>query len=322
MNHADPKVIARSQKLFQRLLVLYPKRHRQEYGPAIAQNFHDQSLDAWRNGRGFGLMFLWVRVVPDLLKTSVLEHFVNLKNGKFMLKRLVASRFGVPLAFLVFFSLVFLLIFGACVAGVMTQPKWYTNRAVFLAGQKSGSSEVKNASSSKSAYHALPKSDVQILQSDYLLAKAFAALNFNEAARARYNFSNDPADPANLQKLRNLFWVQSSYPLFSLHVYAKDPQDAASIANTLVATLQDFWKSHPPAVKAAAKNAGVPANVPEIRIVSLAVPNARAVLHPASRDALIRSAKVGSFLGVMEGGLVAFFVYRRRKINKMVASVV
>ena len=81
---ADPSAVARSRRLFERLLVVYPEAHRNAYGPAMAQLFRDQCRDAWRARRGWGLAALWLRVVPDLVKSSVGEHLANLKEAKSM----------------------------------------------------------------------------------------------------------------------------------------------------------------------------------------------------------------------------------------------
>jgi hypothetical protein len=57
--------LAVSQKIFERLLLAYPKAHRAEYGPAMAQLFRDQCRDAWNESQRWGVMKLWLRVLPD-----------------------------------------------------------------------------------------------------------------------------------------------------------------------------------------------------------------------------------------------------------------
>src|SRR5271170_7239386 len=73
-----------SRKIYGRLLLAYPKAHREEYGPAMAQLFHDQCRDAWNEARGLGLVKLWLRVLPDLVKTSIIERFAALNKRKSM----------------------------------------------------------------------------------------------------------------------------------------------------------------------------------------------------------------------------------------------
>src|SRR6185436_6086626 len=77
-----------SVQIYQHLLAVYPSEYRREYGPAMAQLFRDQCRDAWRVGRVWGLMGLWLRILPDLIKTSLLEHISTLKGRKTMLERI------------------------------------------------------------------------------------------------------------------------------------------------------------------------------------------------------------------------------------------
>src|ERR1039458_3887057 len=81
---ADAKALLRSQNIFERLLVAYPKAHRVEYGAAMSQLFRDQCRDAWNEAGRWGLTKLWLRVLPDLVKTSALEHLLTIKERNFM----------------------------------------------------------------------------------------------------------------------------------------------------------------------------------------------------------------------------------------------
>ena len=65
-----------SQRLYQRLLAAYPRRHREAYGGAMAQLFRDQCRDAWADGRNLGLLALWLhpaRFAQDLLARTLLQ---------------------------------------------------------------------------------------------------------------------------------------------------------------------------------------------------------------------------------------------------------
>ena len=105
-----------SQKIYQRLLLAYPNRHRREYGAPMAQLFRDQCRDAWRDSRSWGLVTLWLRVLPDLVRTSFLEHLATLKGRISMTERIAAiTRSSSPplKTFLGVSVIVFLLVFGA-----------------------------------------------------------------------------------------------------------------------------------------------------------------------------------------------------------------
>ena len=86
----DNQTLLRSQKTYERLLVAYPRSHREEYGPAMSQLFRDQCRDAWREARHWGLIRLWLRVLPDLIKTSIVERFSALNERKSMFDKLAA----------------------------------------------------------------------------------------------------------------------------------------------------------------------------------------------------------------------------------------
>ena len=80
----SPKLIPLSEKIYRRLLWLYPAGHRRDYGEAMAQLFRDQCRDAWQAGRGVGLVKLWLRVLPDLGKTSVIERIAAVERNQIM----------------------------------------------------------------------------------------------------------------------------------------------------------------------------------------------------------------------------------------------
>ena len=59
------------------MLRLYPQSHQREFGGQMLQLFRDQSRDAWQAGRSAGLLKLWLRVLPDLGKTSIQEQLTE-----------------------------------------------------------------------------------------------------------------------------------------------------------------------------------------------------------------------------------------------------
>src|SRR5579871_4689260 len=100
----ESKAVERSCGFYLRLLMFYPKAHREEYGAAMLQLFRDQCRDAWTARRTRGLIVCWLRLLPDLLKTLVLEHLSNLNWRKSMLFR---SQFRPLAVFLSIFAAVF-----------------------------------------------------------------------------------------------------------------------------------------------------------------------------------------------------------------------
>jgi hypothetical protein len=76
-----PKIVAVSDKLYRRLLYLYPKRYRHEFGEPMAQLFRDQCRDAWKLGNHSGLLRLWLRTLPDLGKTCAVEQITSIERN-------------------------------------------------------------------------------------------------------------------------------------------------------------------------------------------------------------------------------------------------
>jgi len=68
-----PRILAISDAIYRKLLRLYPRAHREEYGALMAQLFRDQYRDAYREGRVPGILSLWRRTLRDLAKNSLLE---------------------------------------------------------------------------------------------------------------------------------------------------------------------------------------------------------------------------------------------------------
>ena len=59
----------------------YPKPHRGEFGEQMAQLFRDQCRDAWKTGRHAGLLKLWLRTLPDLGKTCLVEQISKIERN-------------------------------------------------------------------------------------------------------------------------------------------------------------------------------------------------------------------------------------------------
>src|SRR6202012_4241406 len=116
--------VERSCWFFQRLLVMYPQAHREEYGPAILQLFRDQCRDAWAHAQSRGLVGFWFHAIADLLKTSILEHLSNLNRSKSMLKYF-RPRFTPFSVFFPIFGCAFLFVFLLSVVITFVSPEMF-----------------------------------------------------------------------------------------------------------------------------------------------------------------------------------------------------
>jgi hypothetical protein len=81
---SPPKIITLSDKIFRKLLRVYPQSYRRDYGDLMALLFRDQLRDAWQTGRYAGLLKLWLRTLPDLGKTSLVEQLNALQRNHIM----------------------------------------------------------------------------------------------------------------------------------------------------------------------------------------------------------------------------------------------
>ncbi len=127
-NLTETRAVEASLKIYRRLLAAYPHEHRQEYGRPMEQLFRDQCRDAWNDTRSWGLVKLWMRVIPDLLRTSVSEHLTVLKRRKPMFS-LFSPRATPLFVFTGVFSVVFLLVVSAAVIVTSCLPTIYRSTA-------------------------------------------------------------------------------------------------------------------------------------------------------------------------------------------------
>jgi hypothetical protein len=67
-----------SEKVFNLMLVAYPREFRREYGPHMAQTFRD-CCRGQAKGVGYGLD-LWLRTLADLLTSATREHLDNFRK--------------------------------------------------------------------------------------------------------------------------------------------------------------------------------------------------------------------------------------------------
>ena len=69
-----------SEKVYRRLIVVYPREHRREYGELMVQLFRDRMR---RDGGGFQALLVWMHMILDLVVAAFKEH----KEGQSMTRR-------------------------------------------------------------------------------------------------------------------------------------------------------------------------------------------------------------------------------------------
>jgi len=117
----ENKSMRRATRIYEALLRLYPRNHRREYGPLMAQLFRDQYRAA---GRGVGGRPLgwWLRILADLFRSAFREQLthhtnrmINMPPGKLSLI-LFAIAVGTAILIFVIPGIALVLVFGSALA--------------------------------------------------------------------------------------------------------------------------------------------------------------------------------------------------------------
>ena len=240
------KAVVFSEKVFQHLLAAYPPAHREEYGAAMAQLFRDQCRDAWSESRGWGLTKLWLRVLPDVVGTSFLEHLESIKERKFMLNRIGALfRAAQSLKFLSVFTAVFLLTVITATVVTFMLPETYRGIAR-IALRKTEDSPAGNPKPAQPAVgdydQYFIQTEFELMQSQVVLDRVVKKLGLNEKWGVKFN-GGEPLTTAETTELVRRFVdlrpVRST-SLVEIHVYRDTPDEAANIANAMAEAYQDY----------------------------------------------------------------------------------
>jgi capsular polysaccharide biosynthesis protein len=243
----DSKAVAFSGRLFQRLLAAYPEGHRREYGPAMAQLFRDQCRDAWGDGRGWGLIGLWLRVLPDLVKTSVLEHLSTLKERKTMFERistLLTPRSSPLVVFIAVFVPVFLLVVATSTFVTFILPESYASTARVLVRQQAG--EVTRTPGDQASVSTWDpyflRTQFELIQSETVLGKVINGLDLNQAWGRKYANGSPLKHSETLALLKSRIDLRPvrGTDLIEIRVFSDQPAEAAQLANATAESYREY----------------------------------------------------------------------------------
>lgn len=302
----DSSAVALSAKLFQRLLAAYPREHRREYGPPMAQLFRDQCRDAWSHNRGWGLTGLWLRVLPDLVKTSVLEHISAFNERKNMIERigmLLRPRSAPWFVFIAVFAVVFLFVVTASTLITFILPESYSSTARVLVRQDATeASEKLDARTSLGPYDPyFLQTQMEIMRSQLVLDKVVNDLDLRTSWGGKYGSSGGlrPEDArAILQGRLELRPVRNT-SLIEIRAFSDQPAEAAQLANAIAQSYREYRSHLAPA-----------------DIVDMAVPGLRPV-RPNKPLNIALGVVGGIFLALAAGaamaGLAAWIGRRSRR---------
>ncbi len=82
MNEGPDRTLFVSERVYQTLLLAYPKRFQREYGTQMAQTFRDLFREERRQGGAGRLVRLWVRTLLDLIVTAMVERSIGCKKNR------------------------------------------------------------------------------------------------------------------------------------------------------------------------------------------------------------------------------------------------
>lgn len=305
LNRHDSKAVEYSCRVYRRLLTVYPKSHREEYGAAMLQLFRDQCRDAWSARRIHGLIGFWLRAMADLLKTSVLEHVSNFKWSRIMLISFRPTIKPLP-AFFGICALVFLSIFLASVLITFMIPEAFVGAATVLISRPTSTSDTTWAGT-----------EGQVISSSAVLERVGKNLDLQVVWGKKYNNGQplNVVDVVALLKSRlELSFVEpasgsavsiaDSIPLH-IRAYSDDPQEAAKIANGVVDAYRAFRLEEN-------RQAGATSMERSVTVLDLAVPAYRPV-RPNKQLNIVIGALAGILIGVIIAPLILGFVTSIRK---------
>lgn len=231
--------VTRSDKIYRRLLWLYPQSHRRAYGQPMAQLFHDQCIVAWGQRRWPGVVSLWFRVLPDLIITSLREHLLNLKGTRTMSEKIadLVSRHSTPTqVFVRVFAVVFLLILLTCVVVTFILPNSYASTARIKIENHATADKVE----SYDPYFI--QTEFEVIQSEVILSKVIEELDLNTVWGKKYADGEKlkTSETVGLLKARMDLRPIRSTSLIDIRVFSDDPAEASRLANGITEAYRSY----------------------------------------------------------------------------------
>lgn len=288
----ESKAVERSCRWFRRLLAVYPKAHRQEYGAAILQLFRDQCRDAWAERRLRGLIAFWLRALFDLLKTSIAEHFSNTRRIKSMLTLFRPTFKPLPL-FLLISALVFVPVFLTSVVVTYLSPETYAGTARIMIN----SSQANPSSNSHSELWF--RTESELIQSPAVLEKVDKKLGLEEIWSKKYN-AGAPLSGAVVEALiksRLTILPARNASIMEIRAFSDNPEEAAQLANGVAESYRDYR-----AKEGLRSGEALPISRP-VAIIDSAVPD-----NVPVRPNKPLNFVIGALVGILIGSIVATLI--------------
>ncbi len=190
---------------------------------------------------------LWLRVLPDLVNTSIMERLAALDERKSMTDKLAGlSSFKNPPAKVFFkvFVAVFLIVVITSVAITFVLPESYASTCRIKV-EKDAVDGLNGNTATASMVPFDPyfiQTTIEIMQSQFVLSNVIASLDLNTKWGKKYN-NGDALKTAETMKIlktrMNLAPVVNT-KLVSITVYDEDNKEAAQIANAVAESYRDY----------------------------------------------------------------------------------
>ncbi len=313
----DPFAVRLSTRVYRRLQLAYPTTHREIFGADMGQVFRDQCRDACRRQGGLGLALLWGATLADLLVSAIREHFVNLQTKIVMLQNLAKFfRMGAPAGrvFRATFLIIFFLLLAAGTVVTLIMPKSFASTARILVVRQDDKPGEYNPY--------LIQEVMQRMRADEVLDQVATDLDLNRIFGARYGLGQSltPTQSRVMLASRFEFRPVRGASLIEVRAYSEQPQEAAQLANTLVADFLRQVQQSRQAPAARPATASSAFNEAAFKLISNAEASSRPVRPNVPANvvvSLIIGAAVGWLLGLVGAGLVR---WRMQRLHRPVTS--
>ena len=284
------KQIMASERVYRRLLALYPKRFRREYGESMAQLFRDQHNAAFRNTNAAGRLTFWLRVLADLGLTVGSEHVTEFKN---IMSETLAKRFWGKRAssFTKVFFAIFVLLFGVLAFQLLLRlPRVYSSMARVAVDLSERSPATFDPYFIQTAFARITSRSV--------LGKVIEEMNLRHwLAQQRGSVTPLKVEEA-YEKLRTMVEVRQtrSTSLLEVRVFSANASAAAEIANKIV----EVYRRQNEIAKG-----------PKIDVVDAAEPGLRPV-RPNVALGLVLGCALSVIIAAMAALLIRCIISRRK----------
>ena len=305
---ADQAVFSGSQKIYAVLLRAYPRRHRAEYGSAMMQLFRDQCRDAWAEAGGWGMAKLWLRVLPDVVSTSITERLAAIKERKIMNDKITnlnqARSTSATAIFITIFTMVFLLTVILATAVTFILPETYASTCRV---------KVENDHLGRNDYSYDPyfiQTTFEIINSQLVLSNVIAKLNLNVQWGKKYFNGEVPKTTESMEILRGRLALSPvrNTRLIAITAYSDDRNEAARIANAVAESYQNYAAARRKVNEASLDPRII--NDPPVWITDPAEPG-RFPVRPNKTLNIVIGMMAGIVLATLAGGLAVWVSTRR-----------